>query len=56
MSFTNFGTGTEHSFGGTYLELEPYTRIRYNDQFEDPSLPGTMEVTITREETMPAPV
>ena len=23
MSFTNFGTGKSHSFGGTYLELIP---------------------------------
>jgi uncharacterized protein YndB with AHSA1/START domain len=46
MSFTNFGTGQTHSFGGTYLELTPPRRIRYTDQFEDPSLPGTMEVTI----------
>lgn len=47
MSFTNFGTGKSHSFGGTYVELTPHERIRYTDQFEDPNLPGTMSVTIT---------
>ena len=47
MSFTNFGTGKSHSFGGTYLELVPHERLRYNDQFDDPNLPGQMQVTIT---------
>lgn len=47
MSFTNFGTGKSHSFGGTYLELVPNQRIRYNDQFDDPGLPGQMLVTVT---------
>jgi uncharacterized protein YndB with AHSA1/START domain len=46
-SFHNFGSGNGHSFGGTYLELVPNERLRYNDQFEDPSLPGVMEVTVT---------
>lgn len=46
MSFRNFGTGNAHSFGGEYLELEPNTRIRYTDEFEDPNLPGVLEVTI----------
>ncbi|MDO9452681.1 MAG: SRPBCC family protein [Stagnimonas sp.] len=46
MSFTNFGTGGSHSFGGTYLELVPGERIRYNDQFDDPNLPGQMNVTV----------
>src|SRR5579863_4502375 len=47
MSFTNFTTGRSHSFGGEYLELAPYERIRYADKFDDPNLPGKMEVTIT---------
>lgn len=47
MSFTNFGTGGSHSFGGTYLELVPNERIRYNDQFDDPNLPGVMQVTVS---------
>ena len=47
MSFTNFGTGKSHSFGGKYVELTPHSRIRYTDQFDDPSLPGEMQVTIS---------
>jgi uncharacterized protein YndB with AHSA1/START domain len=46
MSFTNFSTGTSHSFGGTYLELTPHERIRYTDQFDNPGLPGQMITTI----------
>ena len=46
-SFTNFSTGKSHSFGGEYLELKPNERIRYNDKFEDPNLPGEMLTTIT---------
>lgn len=47
MSFTNFGTGSSHSWGGTYVELTPHERIRYTDRFDDPNLPGEMNVTIT---------
>lgn len=47
MSFTNFSTGSSHSFGGTYLELVPNELICYNDQFDDPNLPGQMEVTVS---------
>ena len=47
MSFTNFSTGKSHSFGGTYLELTPHQRIRYNDKFDDANLPGQMQTTIT---------
>jgi uncharacterized protein YndB with AHSA1/START domain len=47
MSFTNFGTGKSHSFGGTYVELTPNERIRYTDKFDDPNMPGEMQVTIT---------
>jgi uncharacterized protein YndB with AHSA1/START domain len=46
MSFRNFGNGQSHSFGGTYLELVPNQRLRYNDVFDDPNLPGVMEVTV----------
>lgn len=46
MSFTNFTTGKSHSFGGEYLELTPNERIRYVDKFDDPNLPGVMQVTI----------
>jgi uncharacterized protein YndB with AHSA1/START domain len=47
MSFTNFTTGRSHSFGGRYLELVPNERIRYTDRFDDPNLPGEMQVTVT---------
>jgi uncharacterized protein YndB with AHSA1/START domain len=47
MSFTNFTTGKSHSFGGTYHELTPHQCIRYTDKFDDPSLPGEMQTTIT---------
>jgi len=46
MSFHNFGSGNGHSFGGEYLELVPNERIRYTDKFEDPNLPGVLEVTV----------
>ncbi|MBX9878538.1 MAG: SRPBCC family protein [Candidatus Obscuribacterales bacterium] len=46
MSFTNFTTGHSHSFGGKYLELKPYERIRKTDKFDDPNLPGEMEVIV----------
>ena len=47
MSFTNFSTGHSHTFGGEYRELVPHERIRYTDKFDDPNLPGEMEVTVT---------
>jgi uncharacterized protein YndB with AHSA1/START domain len=47
MSFTNFGSGHSHSFGGEYRELVPHQRIRYSDKFDDANLPGEMETTIT---------
>jgi len=47
MSFTNFTTGRSHSFGGKYLELKPHERIRYTDTFDDPNLPGEIQITIT---------
>jgi len=50
MSFTNFTTGHSHSFGGEYLEMVPHERIRHTDEFDDPNLPGTMQVTIALKE------
>ena len=47
MSFTNFSNGKSHSFGGEYLELVPHERIRYTDKFDDPNLPGVIQVTVT---------
>jgi uncharacterized protein YndB with AHSA1/START domain len=46
MSFTNFGTGRSHSFGGEYLEIIPNEFLRYTDEFDDPNLPGQMITTI----------
>jgi uncharacterized protein YndB with AHSA1/START domain len=46
MSFTNFTTGKSHSFGGRYLELTPHECIRYTDKFDDPNLPGELQVTV----------
>ncbi|MDB6095603.1 MAG: polyketide cyclase [Verrucomicrobia bacterium] len=47
MAFTNFTTGQSHAFGGTYVELVPHERIRYTDKFDDPNLPGEIQVTVT---------
>jgi uncharacterized protein YndB with AHSA1/START domain len=47
MSFRNFTTGLGHSFGGQYVELVPGERLRYTDKFDDPNLPGEMQVTVT---------
>ena len=47
LSFTNFGTGHSHGFGGEYLEFVPGERLRYTDQFDDPGLPGTLQVTVS---------
>jgi uncharacterized protein YndB with AHSA1/START domain len=47
MSFTNFSSGSAHSFGGEYLELVPHERIRYSDKFDDPNLPGEILVTVS---------
>ena len=47
MSFRNFSTGQTHSFGGQYLELVANERLRYTDQFENPSLAGDIRVTVT---------
>jgi uncharacterized protein YndB with AHSA1/START domain len=47
MSFRNFTTGHSHAFGGEFRELVPGQRVRYTDKFDDPNLPGEMEVTVT---------
>jgi uncharacterized protein YndB with AHSA1/START domain len=47
MSFTNFTTGKSHSFGGEYVELVPNQLLRYTDVFDDPNLPGKIQVTVT---------
>jgi uncharacterized protein YndB with AHSA1/START domain len=47
MSFTHFGSGKSHSFGGEYLDLVPAAKIRYTDKFDDPNLPGSMTTTVS---------
>jgi uncharacterized protein YndB with AHSA1/START domain len=47
MSFRNFTTGHSHGFGGEYLELVPFEKLRYTDKFDDPNMPGVLEVTVT---------
>lgn len=47
MSFRNFTTGNAHTFGGKYVELVPHERLRYTDKFDDPNLPGEIQVTVT---------
>ena len=47
MSFQNFSSGNGHSFGGEYIELVPNERLRYTDKFENPNLPGVLEVTVS---------
>jgi uncharacterized protein YndB with AHSA1/START domain len=47
MSFRNFSSGHGHSFGGEYIELVPFEKIRYTDRFDDPNLPGEMTVTVS---------
>ena len=46
MSFTNFSTGSSHSFSVSFSELEPGERIRFTDRFDDPNLPGEMQVSV----------
>ncbi len=52
MSFTNFTTGSSHSFGGRYLEIVPNERLQYTDEFDDPNLPGQMITTIVLKKVM----
>lgn len=47
MSFRHFGSGVGHSFGGEYLELVPFEKIRYTDRFDDPNLPGELRVAVS---------
>jgi len=47
MSFHSFSSSSGHSFGGEYIELVPNERIRYTDKFDDPNLPGLMDVTVS---------
>ena len=46
MAFQHFGSGNRHSFGGEYLALVPGEHLHYTDEFDDPALPGRMEVRV----------
>jgi uncharacterized protein YndB with AHSA1/START domain len=46
MSFTNFTTEKTMSFGGEYRELVENERLRFTDNFDDPNLPGEIQVTV----------
>jgi uncharacterized protein YndB with AHSA1/START domain len=46
MSFINFTTMGKHSFGGEFKEILQNEKLRYTDRFDDPNLPGEMEVTV----------
>lgn len=46
MSFVNFSSGSQSSFGGKFLELVANQRIRHTDRFDDTNLPGEMITTI----------
>ncbi len=52
MSFTNFGTGTSHSFGGEYLDIKPNEFLKYTDQFDNPDLPGQIVTTVEFKKVM----
>ena len=52
MSFRNFTNGHSHAFGGEYVELVPNEKVRYTDRFDDPNLPGAMDVTVTLKKVM----
>ena len=47
MSFNNFSANKSHSFGGKYLEIKANELLKYSDKFDDPNLPGEMQVTVT---------
>jgi uncharacterized protein YndB with AHSA1/START domain len=52
LSFRNFSTGNGHAFGGEYIELVPNATIRYTDRFDDPNLPGVMQVSVQLKEVL----
>lgn len=52
MSFTNFTNGTSHAFGGKYLEIKPNQLLRYTDVFDDPSMPGEIQMKVEFKEVI----
>jgi uncharacterized protein YndB with AHSA1/START domain len=47
MSFLNFTTGHSHSFRCSFTEMNENQHLRYTDVFDDPNMPGEMDVTVT---------
>src|SRR5690242_3659796 len=52
MSFTNFTTGNGHAFSGRYVDLAPNERVHYTSAFDDPNLPGEINVRVTLKKVM----
>ena len=52
MSFINLTTGNGHSFGGKYVEMKPNELLKYTDKFDDPNMPGEMQMTISFRKVM----
>lgn len=50
MTFHNFSTDHSHSFGGTYIALEPGVLVKYVESFDDPNFPGDMTTTVQLKE------
>ena len=46
MSFINFSTGSNQSFGGRYVEIDPQNFLKYVEKFDDPNLPGEMITSV----------
>jgi len=51
MSFQNFTTGSNQSFGGEYVEIKPNELLKYKDRFDDPNMPGEMTYTVSFQKT-----
>ena len=52
MTFINFSTGSNQSFGGEFLEIKPNEMIKISDRFDDVNLPGEMTTTVWFREVM----
>ena len=47
ISFGNFTVSDSYSFGRTYLKHVPGETLIDTDTFDDPNLPGEVNVTVT---------
>lgn len=52
MSFTNFSTGSSHSFSGKFVEMKANEFLKYVEEFDDPNLPGQMTTTVWIKKTI----